>query len=155
MYNSPTHISEFAEKFIGTELALINKEYGDYISVFQINQPIKSLMGKWNSKDECFANNVIANFHDESSIQIYDSTIHGYNGKFGIIETEAPDEQKTISEFAIETNTKLIIAFQYGGDEKEYAEENNDENPQDYFDWIIIYSINEMGLNKLIEFECA
>jgi len=131
------------------------EEYGDYISVFLLNGYIKNIKGDWSNQYNTYVNRIMVTLDDATEYMVHDSTQHGYNGKLGIADTEISNSQKVIAEFANNEKTSIIMAFQYGGDEGEYANENNDKNPQDYFDWVVIYSLNSNGLNKLIEFECA
>ena len=155
MYNTPTHINEIFRKFQGSEKSQITAEYGEHIAVFESISPIRSINGEWSDDYKTFVNSISIETGEELQQIIHDSTKHGYNGKFGIEEKEESNSSKSIAEFNDESQTKVIIAFQYGGDEKEYAAENNDPNHQDYYDWIVIYSLNSNGLTKQIEFECA
>lgn len=155
MYKTPTHLKELFRKYQGAEISQITAEYGDHIAVFESIDSITSIIGEWNDEYKTFVNSVSISTNKGLQQTVHDSTKHGYNGKFGMGEKEESNSSKSIAEFNDESQTKVIIAFQYGGDEKEYALENNDTNLQDYYDWIVIYSLNLKGLIKQIELECA
>lgn len=60
---------------------------------------------------------------------------------------ELPQDRNSLREIPLSNisfKKKLIIALQYGGDEREYAKEFENLMPKEFFDWIVLY-----------EYECA
>ncbi len=147
MYNSPSHIDTKVKSIDSTNRKTIEAEYGDYITTFEISKMKKLKIGKINTDDSGL---VIITDSSNKEIVLFDNSKHGYNGLYGLTNVSEVDTFD-IKELK---NKQLIVAFQYGGDEVANADENQG-NPQDYFDWIVIYIINDNQLVKVFEYECV
>ncbi len=148
MFEAPVHLKHFCKPVDHLIKTKIVSEYGKYITVFSISD--------FNSKieigfDEQEILGVVKGINDKGDTTIlFDSTLHGYNGLYNLSESNNTKSFKTIDL----SGKRLIIAFQYGGEEENYAQENGGL-PQDYFDWIVIYESFNGKLRKLFEYECA
>lgn len=59
------------------------------------------------------------------------------------------------TQILVDSGSKIIIAFQYGGDEEEYANEGPSKFQQDYFDWVLVFKKVDNALEIIFEYECA
>ncbi|MDE5418592.1 hypothetical protein L3049_11295 [Labilibaculum sp. DW002] len=155
MYPAPSHLKNIVKNSDHSIRTKVFKEYGEYTTVFCLDLSVSQLKANWLEEYESIGGVLMVKNHANIKTLIFDSSKHGYNGQFDL---EEPPNNKTMKEISLTgslSEKTLILAFQYGGDEKDYAEENNSEFPEDYFDWFSVYELVNGKLLKVYEYECA
>lgn len=155
MYAAPSHLKNLVSEVDLLIKSQVFEEYGDYTTVFCLDFPVLKLEVNWIEEYEENGGFLMVQDHQNRKTLIFDSSKHGYNGLFDIEESPDTKIMKEINLTESQNEKTLILAFQYGGDEKEYAEENNSDATEDYFDWFIVYELVEGRLLKVYEYECA
>lgn len=147
MYEAPNHLKGITKPIDKATRKIIEKNYGDYITTFEIKGITTIKIGKENENNS----GLIIGVDVSGNVTVlFDQGKHGYNGILGL--DESPKSQEFENK-KLEKG-KLVIALQYGGDESEYASENGGE-PKDYFDWVVIYIQSGDQLIQIFEHECA
>ena len=150
MYRAPSHLRKLCKSTDKNTKSTIEHEYGDYITVFTVvNFSTKIHIGFDNSDHTPTGQIVGFNNNGDSTI-LFDLSKHGYNGMYQLEELITPSMYK---EHDLSSD-ELIIALQYGGEEKDYANENGGK-AEDYYDWIVFYEKTGDSLDRIVEFECA
>ena len=155
MYPAPSHLKNIVKDSNSSIKKEVYSEYGDYTTVFCLDSPVLKLVVNWIEEYEENGGFLMVEDHQNRKTLIFDSSKHGYNGLFDIEESPETKIMKEITLTESQNEITLILAFQYGGDEKEYAEETNSNSPEDYFDWFIVYELVDGKLSKVYEYECA
>ena len=86
-------------------------------------------------------------------VLIFNPELHGWDG----IHTQEITDRSNIFEVRdLPPGAKLIIAFQYSFDDPEDFEGSGKSDlPEDYFDWVVLYSESKGELTLQFDWECA
>ena len=152
IHASPTYLKEIVTEVDGKILAKIQKNYGEYSTVFKFNNKFKSLERTWRTEYDDFGLTIWGINSNNEKVCIFNPMEHGYNGLFDINEQEDFNSTKTID---FEQEAELIVMFQYGGDEKEHANEGKSKFAEDYFYWFALYQYDNDKLEEIVSIECA
>jgi hypothetical protein len=148
----PSYLKELVTAVDNNILTKIQNEYGEYSTAFKFNMKFKKVIRTWLSEYNNYGSTVWGiDLKDKKTI-FFDPMENGYNGLFGLNKKEDLTTNKAID---FDKAIEIIIAFQYSGDEKEYAEEGKSKYEEDYFDWIIIYTYDGNELREILNIECA
>ena len=150
-YPAPSYLTGQVTEVNESILLEIQKEYGDNTTVFQFERQFKMLVRTWKTEYDEFGNTIFGLDIDNNKIPIFDPSQNGYDGIFGHNEQEELNSTKNID---LSKDTKIIVAFQYNGDESENIEEGTSKFEQDYFGWFIIYKLVDNKLEEIFSCEC-
>jgi hypothetical protein len=151
IYPAPSYLSGQVTDVIERILLEIQKEYGDNTTAFQFDRQFKMLVRTWNTEYGEYGNTVFGLDTDNNRFPIFDPSQNGYDGIFGHIEQEDLTSTKNMD---VSKDTKIIVAFQYEGDESESIEEGNSKFVQDYFGSFVIYKFADNKLEEIFSCEC-
>lgn len=148
----PSYLRNLVTEVNEEILSRIQGEYGHYTTAFIFNTAFKRLIRTWIPDYNTFGSTLRGINSNDEKISLFNPSENGYNGLFDI------DDEENLSltqqtEFGGEY--ELIIAFQYSGEEAEYALEGKSPFEEDYFDWLVVYTLFENILDKIIDIECA
>jgi len=156
IHSIPTYLKGMATEVDSKLLAEIQSNYGENSTAFKFNKKFKSLERTWLTEYNEFGLTVWGINERDEKILIFDPMANGYNGLFELNNEEDLNSTK-ITDF--ENEVDLILMFQYGGDEVEYAQEGAEEGKsefaEDYFDWLAIYKYDNNCLKEIVSIECA
>jgi hypothetical protein len=152
IYQAPTYLTGLVTEVNNTLLFEIQKKYGDYITAFIFKTKFIKLERTWKDEYKEFGGAILGFDKENREIIIFNPTIHGYEGMFGLSTKEDLSKTKNI-----ETNLEIevVIAFQYSGDEAEYIEEGASKFEQDYFGTVAVYKYIDSKLTEILNYECA
>ena len=154
IHSIPTYLKGLATEVDSKILAEIQSNYGKNSTAFKFNKKFKSLERTWLTEYDDFGLTIWGINANDEKIIIFNPTEHGYNGLFDINEKEDCNSTRTVD---FENEVDLILMFQYGGDEEEYAQEEDGKSKfaEDYFDWLALYKYDNNGLEEIVSIECA
>ena len=153
IHSIPTYLKGLATEVDNNKIvAEIQSNYGEFSTVFKFNKKFKCLVRTWLTQYDDFGSTIWGINVDDEKIAIFNPMENGYDGMFDNIKGEDCNSTKTID---FESEVDLILMFQYGGDEAEYAQEGKSGFAEDYFDWLAIYKYDNNGLEEIASIECA
>lgn len=152
IHSIPTYLKGLATEVDSKILAEIQSNYGENSTAFKLDKKFKSIERTWLPEYEEFGQTVWGTTIDNKIIGLFDPTENGYNGMFDLNEVEDFEESKTID---FKNGIDLILAFQYGGEEAEFAKKGKSQFAEDYFDWLAIYKLDNGKLEEIDSIECA
>ena len=152
IYPPPSYLTGLVTEVNESILLEIQKVYGDHTTAFKFNTNFTSLIQTWIEEYNEYGGTIWGVEKANNQIKIFDQFKNGYNGVMAINEEEDLTSTKS---FDLINGTKIIIAFQYGGDEEEYLEDGTSKFEQDYFSWVIVYKYVDNKLDELLSYECA
>lgn len=151
IYPAPSYLIGQVTEVNKTILTEIQKEYGNNTTAFQFDTQFKMLVRTWDTEYNEFGNTVFGIDTGNNKISIFDPSRNGFDGVFGQHEQEDLLSTKNID---LSKDTKIIVAFQYNGDESENIEDGNSKFEQDYFGWFVIYKFADNKIEEIFSCEC-
>ncbi len=155
VHKAPRHLFAIASPCDPDILNQIQEEYGENTTAFMLMVPTKRLEVSWDKAYNEVGGILWGIDLRDGKTVLFDAARHGYNGQFDLFDGGDIEDVRDIELLGAPSERALIIVFQYGGDETEYAKECSSENPEDFFDWIVVYERIGKVLRKVYEFECA
>lgn len=149
VFPSPTYLAPFVDDPKPEFRELITKDYGEYISVFQLNVQLDH-MAISVDEDECYTGLIHAITTDGKTIQLFDALKNGYDAQVGASEEIIPGQFLTID---FQANESIVIVLQYSDEEEEMAAEYGGI-AADYFGTLAIYKSKKEGIEEIFCFEC-
>ena len=133
-------------------MAEIQKAYGENVTVFEFRDNFTSIVYSWNDEYRCPMGRVWVVNKNSERTSIFDQALNGYNGVFHLNQE---DTSNSVQSMNFAEGDSIVIAFQYSGDEAEFANAGPSKDPADYFDWVIIYRYSKNTLQEILNYECA
>ncbi len=152
IYPPPLYLTEFVEEIDDQIFSQIQESYGNYTTAFKFRTLFKSVIQTWVVEFGAPGGTIWGIDRIGNQIAIFDQSKYGYNGQMGLNE---PEDLNSTGKIDLDTETEIIIAFQYGGDEEDYVKDGASKFKQDYFDWVIVYKFSNNKLEEIFGYECA
>ena len=151
IYPAPLYLTGLVAEVNEQILLEIQKEYGDNTTAFKFIDNFIGLVQTWITEYDQYGGTIFGVDKTNKQTTIFDQFKNGYNGVMEINEEEDLTSTKRID---LISETEIIIAFQYSGDEAEYLEDGTSKFEQDYFSWVIVYKYVD-NLEEVLSYECA
>jgi hypothetical protein len=133
-------------------LTEIQKAYGENATAFKLKDEFTSIVFSWDEEYNCPRGRVWLFDKKGQPTIIFDQFVNGYKGVLRLNQLDNSSSTRSIN---LIDGDNIVIAFQYSGDEQEFANSGPSKHPADYFDWIIIYKYSSNTLQEILNYECA
>lgn len=148
---APSYIKEIAQEADTDTLEAVQKAYGDDSTAFMLNAQFKQVLRTWSEEYNEYGETFWGITNANEKIKLFDPFENGYNGQYHLSEKE----DDTITRTVDLKYDRLVLAFQYSGDEDSFTVDGNSKLPEDYFEWIAIYQYGNNHLEEIENIECS
>lgn len=149
MYPAPTYLTNVIETLDRKILTANKKEFRDNRTAFIFQSIFVNLL-QTNADDENAG--IISGIDEKGNHQlIFNHSKNGFAGLMGNIELPATPASK---HHKLASHSRIIISFQYKGDEEDFTDDLPGTIAADFFRWVRIYQYDGKQLKQLFSHDC-
>ena len=150
MFDAPNYLTSDFVPYAGKNLKQITDEYGKHVSIFVLT-PGRSVINIGIDEDSFFTGQAMLVTNVTEQTILFDCAKCGYDSIVGAAEHITPNDY---NRFELDSESSILIVFQYSTDEEEEMAQEYGGKPADFFGTVAIYVEKSQKIAEIFSFEC-